>query len=353
LIGWFKDRLNQFLPEHRRLTKEQAPYANILLIGATNRAEALDAALLRPGRFDRVLHFGLPGLSGRRELIDYFLENKAHTIELDTDSVRNELAAATLGYSPASLERLFDEALLLALRSERTSLSVPDVHTARLEIEVGLPEPIDYPADEKRTIAVHEAGHATMAHLVGKGRRLEMLSIIKRREALGFLAHRLIDERHTQRRSELIALIQISLGGMVAEELFFGESGTGPGGDLSSATHVAAEMVGSLGLGGSLVSFRALDNGPLGGNLVAKVLADPPGRAAVEKILSDNKGEVGRLLAQNRHVVEALRDALLSRHELIGDEILDVIRAAETNQSTGEGVGIIDLRGAEEGISSR
>ncbi len=344
LVGRFKDLVNQFLPEHRRFSKQVAPYANVLLIAATNRAEALDAALLRPGRFDRSLHFGLPSLSGRRELIDYFLGSKAHTSELDTDQARNELASATLGYSPASLERLFDEALLLALRAERPSLSTEDVHIARLEIEIGLPEPIDYPAEEARTIAVHEAGHATMAHLVGKGRRLEMLSIIKRKEALGFLAHRLIDERHTQRRSELIALIQISLGGMVAEELFFGESGTGPAGDLSAATQVAAEMVGSLGLGGSLVSFRALDNGPLGGNLVAKVLADVQGRASVESILAENKGDVGRLLAQNRHIVEALRDALLTRHELIGDEILDVIREAETAR-TGDAVAIIDLRG--------
>lgn len=343
-IGRLKDLVNQFLPEHRRFAKQAAPYANVLLIAATNRAEALDAALLRPGRFDRSLHFGLPGLTGRRELIDYFLGSKAHTAALDTDQMRNELASATLGYSPASLERLFDEALLLALRAERSCLSTEDVHIARLEIEIGLPEPIDYPVDEARTIAVHEAGHATVAHLVGKGRRLEMLSIIKRKEALGFLAHRLIDERHTQRRSELIALIQISLGGMVAEELFFGESGTGPAGDLSAATQVAAEMVGSLGLGGSLVSFRALDNGPLGGNLVAKVLGDGQGRASVERILAENKEEVARLLAQNRHIVEALQDALLTRHELIGDEILEVIRDAEATRGAVDTLEIIDLR---------
>ena len=346
LAGRLKDLVNQFLPEHRRFTKQSAPYANILLIAATNRAAALDAALLRPGRFDRSLHFGLPGLSGRRELIDYFLESRSHAAELATERVRDELASATLGYSPASLERLFDEALLQALRAERSCLSLEDVHVARLEIEVGLPEPIDYPADEERTIAVHEAGHATVAHLVGKGRRLEMLSIIKRKEALGFLAHRLIDERHTQRESELISLIQISLGGMVAEELFFGESGTGPAGDLASATQVAADMVGSLGLGGSLVSYRALDGGPLSGNLVAKVLADPQGRAAVETILSENKREVGRLLAQNRHIVETLSEALLTRHELIGDEIVDVILTAEKTVETPGTVEFIDLREA-------
>jgi ATP-dependent Zn protease len=345
LTGWFKDIVNRFLPEHRRLTKQPAPYANVLLIGATNRADALDPALLRPGRFDRVLHFALPGLSGRRELIDYFLSSRSHAPELGSDPTRNELASATLGYSPASLERLFDEALLLALRSDRTELTLEDVHIARLEIEVGLPEPIEYPEDEQRTIAVHEAGHATVAYLVGKGRRLEMLSMIKRRQALGFLAHRLVEERHTQRRSELIALIQIALGGMVAEELFFGESGTGPASDLASATQIAAEMVGSLGLGGSLVSFRALDSGPLGGNLVAKVLSDREGRAAVDGLLAENKEEVGRLLAQNRHIVAALRDALLTRHELIGDDILEVIHGADAGGASDEQIEIIDLRG--------
>jgi ATP-dependent Zn protease len=172
-----------------------------------------------------------------------------------------------------------------------------------------------------------------------------MLSMIKRRQALGFLAHRLVEERHTQRRSELIALIQIALGGMVAEELFFGESGTGPASDLASATQIAAEMVGSLGLGGSLVSFRALDSGPLGGNLVAKVLSDREGRAAVDGLLAENKEEVGRLLAQNRHIVAALRDALLTRHELIGDDILEVIHGADAGGASDEQIEIIDLRG--------
>ncbi len=342
LSGWFKERLNRLLPPHLQLRKQAPPYSNLLLIAATNRASALDPALMRPGRFDRVLHFGLPGRAARRELIDYFLESKAHEPEIDEDRPRDDIASATLGYSPASLERLFDEALLLALRDGRTALAMADVHRARLEIELGLPEPIDYPQDEAETIAVHEAGHATVAFLVGKGRKLEVLSIVKRRDALGFLAHRLQEERHTQRRSELLALVQIALGGMVAEELFFGESGTGPAGDLASATGICAELVGSLGLGGSLVSFRALDAGAFGGNLTAKVLADTKGRQAIEEILSDSKEKVTELLTQHVHIVEGLRDALLERHELIDEEILEVIHRVE---AAAAGDLVVDLRG--------
>ncbi len=338
VANWFREKINLYLPEHRQLKAPPTPYSNVLLIGATNRADALDRALLRPGRFDRVFTFNPPGRTGRRELIDYFLDRKAHEAALDEETRREELVSATLGYTPASLERLFDEALLFALRDGRDAMSVTDLHRARIEVELGLPEPLDYPEDERRTIATHEAGHATIAYLVGKGRRLEVLSIIKHREALGFLAHRLEEERHTQRASELTALLQISLGGIAAEELIFGESGTGPAGDLASATSLAAEMVGSLGLGGSLISYRALDSGPLGGNLVARVLGDGDGRKRVEEILDTNKRAVDQMLAANVRILEGLRDALLERHELYDQEILDVIHAAEQAPET-----VIDL----------
>ncbi len=332
--AWFRAKVNLFLPAHSQLRSPVPKYSNLLLIAATNRAADLDPALMRPGRFDRVFHFGLPGHTARRDLIEYFLSTKAHVEEAGSESVHREIASATLGYTPAMLERLFDEALLIALRDGRTALTREDVRKARFEIELGLPEEQDSPDHELETIATHEAGHATVAYLVGKGRKLEVLSIVKRREALGFLAHRLNEERHTQKRSEMEVMIQIAMGGMVAEEIYFGESGSGPAGDLTAATSAAVEMVGSMGLGGSLISFRALDPGAFGGNLVAQVLADNHGRRAVEDILSDQKQRTTRLLGANRHILEALRDALLERRELVDHEILDVIHAAESRRLT-------------------
>jgi ATP-dependent Zn protease len=161
---------------------------------------------------------------------------------------------------------------------------------------------------------------------------MELLSIVKRKDALGLLAHTEIEERFTRRRSESLALIQIALGGMVAEELFFGESGTGPAGDLAAATGIAVELVGSLGQGGSLVSFRTVDAGLVGGNLAAQVLGDDRARAAVDRMLEDQKAVVTALLKDNRHLVAALRDALLIHEELVTREIAEVLAEAETRQ---------------------
>jgi cell division protease FtsH len=299
-----------------------------LLIGATNRADMLDPALLRPGRFDRSLHFGLPARRQRRELIDYFLGSKAYDDTMD-ETAREDLAAATMGYSPAALERLFDEALLFALRDERQRLGIEDVRRARMDTEIGLAEPTDYTPEERETIAVHESGHAVVAHLVGTGRKLDVLSIVKRKDALGLLAHSATEERYTRRRTETLALIQIALGGKVAEELFFGEAGTGPGADLAAATGLAVELVGSLGQGGSLVSFRAADAGPFAGDLVNRVLADDRARDAVERILDEQHAIVHTLLRDNRHLIEALRDALLEREELVNREIIEVLTEAK------------------------
>lgn len=337
---------NRYLPPDRQIKTKKPAFANILLIGATNRAEALDPALIRPGRFDRVLTFGLPGLADRRELIQYFLSHKAHEPALDEDELQDSLAAATMGYTPAALERLFDEALFVAMRNGRRALSHGDMKRAQMEVEIGLPNPVDYPPEERKRIATHEAGHATVAYLAGKTRTLEVLSIIKRRDSLGLLAHRDNEERFTQTETEMKALLQIAMGGMVAEEIFFGETSTGPAGDLAAATQLAADMVGSFGLGGSLISFRALDAGVVGGNLVAKVLSDPKARKIIDLLLNDAKHQANRLLVDHRYLVEALRDALCEHEELIGDEILEVLRTAE-QRALDEGRVVVDLRAPE------
>lgn len=340
---------NRFLPMNRQLKTTASPYANILLIGATNRADSLDPALLRPGRFDRVLHFGLPGRQDRHELVDYFLGRKAHVADLDNPVDRDDIAAATIGYTPAALERLFDEALLQALRDDRRQLNRDDVRQAQLEVEIGLPNPVEYSEEERLTIATHEAGHAAMAYLVGSSRTLELLSIIKRRESLGFLAHRDSEERFTQRATEMKAMLKISFGGMVAEEIFFAESGTGPAGDLAAATKLAVDMVGSYGLGDSPVSFRAANGGAFAGDFVAQVLGDPKARKAVDRLLADAKHDATRILADHRYLIEALRAALLEREELDGDAILAVIRDAESQALAGRRA-LVDLRSRDPRI---
>ena len=328
--NWMKDIVNLFLPATAQLKKRKQDYSNVLIIGATNRADSLDPALLRPGRFDRVLYFDLPSRAGRRDLVDYFLERRSHDPEMDLEERRDELASMTLGYSPAMLEHVLDEAIVWAIRDGRREITWRDVQRARLTEEIGLGQPVAYTDHERELIATHEAGHAAAAYLCSKDRKLEVLSIIKRRSALGLLAHSDVEERYTKRKSELLATLKVMLGGMAAEEIFFGESGTGPSSDLTAATSLAAQMVGSYGMGNSLISFEAVTGGPHGSpNIVAKVMSNEDSRREVDELLRRQKAEAVALLEENRDLVEALRDALLEREELLGDEILSVLETTK------------------------
>jgi cell division protease FtsH len=338
LHGFVVDRLNNWLPDQRQLSRRRSTPANVLLIGATNRADDLDPALLRPGRFDRSIHFDLPSRTGRREIIDYYLDRKAHTPELDRADRRDALAAMTSGYSPVMIEHLFDEGLVWALRDERSAMTWADVQQAKFTEEIGLKQPVEYTEDEKCRIATHEGGHAVVAHLVSD-RNLEVLSIIKRRGALGLLAHSDSEERFTRTEEELKGLMAIAFGGMVAEELAFGSASTGPAGDLSYATQLAAQMVGSFGMGGTLVSYDAVESGPMTAGIVAKVLSNDAARKRVEVLLVEAKETARRRLSENRHLVEALVGSLLEHNELVGDEITDVLERAARQGPTARPAG--------------
>ena len=144
LRSWITDAVNAWLPPGRHLSKASHAPANILVIGATNRAADLDPALLRPGRFDRSIYFGLPSRSGRRDILDYYLDRKSHEPELDDPESRETLAAMTAGYSPVMIEHVLDEALVWALRRGADRLSWDDIQHAKMTEEIGLAQPVEY-----------------------------------------------------------------------------------------------------------------------------------------------------------------------------------------------------------------
>jgi cell division protease FtsH len=350
----FLNAVNLLLPLDRQFKAAKPQRPNILLIAATNRADSLDPALLRPGRFDRALAFEAPDKAGRRALIDHFLKTKAHHADELDDEHRDALAAVTQGYTPVRIEHLLDEALVNAIRRGDRAMSWKDVEHARLVIDVGLGQPVGYTEHEKRLIATHEAGHATAAWLVAPHRRLEVLTIIKRREALGLLAHGDAEDVYTRSRAEMLALIQIAMAGQCAEEIFFGDVSTGPGGDLLYATHVAAQMVGAAGMTDSLVSFAAVQGAALSDtNIVGRVLGDAVARAKVEELLQEQKIAIKGRLEAEPYLVAALRDALLERHELIGHEIGDVLQGArDAAAASAKPPSVIDLRDARRPLGS-
>ena len=195
------------------------------------------------------------------------------------------------------------------------------------------------PAPAALSFATHEAGHATVAWIVAPERSLEVLSIIKRSSALGLLAHSEPEERYTRTKRDIESLIRIAMGGLVAEEVFFGDTSTGVAGDLQAATEAAAQMIGSFGMGGSLISLDAArGGGPV--NVVAKVLSDEVSRTRLDAVLDQAREEVRTLISAHFYLVEALRDALLEREELIGGEITDVLIRAES----GHAAPVVDLR---------
>jgi ATP-dependent Zn protease len=322
------DLINRYLPEGHHLHKPAVVPANVLVVGATNRKDDLDPALIRPGRFDRTIYFGLPGRRARADIIAYYLGKKAHGPDLDAHDAADVVAGMTFGYSPASLERLTDEALVIALTHGRSAMTMSDVAEAKMLVELGVTDETIYTPDERDRVATHEAGHATVAYFVGQTRQLDVLSIVKRRDSLGLLQHSDTEERFTKSSEEMHALLQICMGGMVAEEHWFDEVSTGPASDLAAATAIGAQMIGACGMGSSLISVAAAGNGYLEGSLVDKVLGDKNARAELDALLMGSCDGAKEIVTTHPEVVEALRDALLEHDELVGPEITDVIEAA-------------------------
>ena len=321
------DLLNRYLPDQAKLKKGAVIPANVLVVGATNRKDDLDPALIRPGRFDRTIYFGLPGRRARADIIGYYLDRKAHDADLDEHGAVDLIAGMTFGYSPAALERLMDEALVIALTHGRSAMTVADVAEAKMIVELGVTDETVYTPDERDRVATHEAGHATVAYFVGQTRQLDVLSIVKRRDSLGLLQHSDTEERFTKSREEMHALLQIAMGGMVAEERWFAEVSTGPASDLAAATSMGAQMVGACGMGNSLISVAAAGNGYHAGSIVDKVLGDENARAELDELLAGSRDAAKAIVEAHPEVVEALREALLERDELVGSEITDVIES--------------------------
>ena len=300
----------------RRRLKKKTPTYNILVIGATNRADALDPALLRPGRFDRRLHVGLPDKEGRKDIADYYLQKVRHE-DVDLE----KLAKATVGYSPARIKNVINEALIFALQDGRDALGWPDIWAAKLTDEIGLKQPVEYNEEEKIKIATHEAGHAVASwYLEREELQMQVITIIKRENALGLVSYQEKEERYVRTRSDVVARIKTALAAGAAEKIWFGETTTGVSADLRQATWAAATMVGLFGMGRELYSLGTLPN-ELTGSSIGSLLRDGEVREEANKILAEAREEIEALLREKSEIVEGVRDALLEREEILGEEI--------------------------------
>ena len=330
--GWGKfknkmiDRVNLLLPPARAIPRPKLKAANVLVFAATNRADGLDPALMRPGRFDRTIHFDLPPRTDRIAIADYYLNKKSHDPSVSAVGI----ADRTAGYSPVRIERLLDEALIIALRDGRKALTVEDLVEAQLITEVGLAQDVGYHPEERRRIAIHEAGHAVIAVLVG--REVRVASILRRSSSLGLVAHDDGEERHLRTPSEMRDLIVVALGGRAAEIQEFGEASTGIASDLAAATDIAAQLIGLVGAGDSLLSLEAAQM-HMAVNMAAKVFADVRSRVQADEMLNAAADRSACMLLEHRTALLAVADALIQYDELAGDLVHEIV--ADTVSNTG------------------
>jgi cell division protease FtsH len=311
------------------LGRPKVPHYNVMVIGATNQASTLDPALLRPGRFDRKLHVGLPGGPGREDILQYYLDKVPHE-QVDT----GRLARATYGFTPAQIKNLVNEALIFALVDGRDKLSFADLWQAKVTEEIGLKEPAQTSARDRQMTAFHEAGHAVLAYVLELDDQIQVASIIKRRDTLGVVYRTPLEERHTELSEDMRRDIVVALGGLAAEEIWFGDTTTGPSADLRHATRQACIMLGLLGMGDNLISYGVLPQNGFSDGPIGAILSNPDNRKAIGELLASCKREAVELLKVNEPAIRALAERLLEKDEVAGEELEELMQAKAVARAT-------------------
>src|SRR4029077_9009155 len=238
-----------------RIPPLKAPSSNILFIGATNRPNVLDEAVIRPGRFGRQIVFLTPNREARKDIAALYFDKKQHDPSLDTPERRDEFARVTEGYSPADIEQVLSLALLYAFEDGRDTFFWKDIREAMGNVEAGLLIPVEYTERDRIAVARHELGHAVASHFFERDRSHVRLSIRRRAdpkaggEIGGYHKSLPAEDEWLTFRSQLAARLRAMLGAIASEHVFYGENTTGVTGDLIQATGVATTMVGIVGMG--------------------------------------------------------------------------------------------------------
>jgi cell division protease FtsH len=289
---------------------------NVIVMGATNAAEGiLDAALMRPGRFDRKLYIDRPNLTEREELFRYYLSKVQHDPDLDV----GRLARKSVRKSPAEIENMIKESALIAMRRGGEQVEYPDISKAVERIELGIEHRKNMTPHERESVAFHEAGHLVILYLLHPTDDVFKASIIARGGALGVVYHAPREEYHLETRDMLIAQIKVSLAGYVAEKLRYGVTATGVSSDFKAAMHYAHVMVWAVGMGeGFLGDYSAIPEQHLSEAVKQRLNAE------TERILKECYDDTVRVMKKHWKIIDRFVKELLEKEELDYDEI-DVV----------------------------
>jgi cell division protease FtsH len=307
------------------------PHEAVVVLAATNRPDVLDAALLRPGRFDRKVTLDLPDKKARRAILDIHSAD----VPLANDVDLNRIAALTVGFSGADLENLINEAALLSGRENRETVNMETLLNARDKVVLGSKRELIIGDEEKNLVAHHEAGHALVASLLPTADPLDKVTIIPRGRSLGATEQIPEEEHYNLRQSYVRDRIGVMLGGRVAEQLVFGEVSSGAEEDLKQATRLARHMVTHWGMSEKLgpVAFRRGEEHIFLGREMtqqrdfsehtAQIIDDE-----ISNLLKHIEQDITALLEQHRAQLESLASALLEKETLEAEEIQEILNSA-------------------------
>jgi len=312
--------LNQLLTEMDGFGANEG----IIIIAATNRADVLDPALLRPGRFDRQVTVNLPDVKGREEILEVHARNK---ILAPSVTLKN-LAKRTPGFSGADLENLLNEAALLAVRSNKEQITMKEIDEATDRVLMGpAKKSKKYTEAERRMVAFHEAGHVVLGLKLNDANDVQKVTIIPRSYAGGYAMMIPKEERYTSTRKELIEQITGLLGGRVSEELNFGEVTTGAHNDFEKATKIARSMVTEYGMSdlgpvqleqqeGGVFLGRDYNKSRNFSNEVAHEID-----LEMRKIINECYENARKILSDNKSLVTLIAETLLEYETLTKEQI--------------------------------
>jgi cell division protease FtsH len=323
--------LNQLLAEMDGFD----PSTGVVVMAATNRPEVLDPALLRPGRFDREVEIPLPNQAERAAILKVHAAGKHLAPDIDFEAV----ARATPGFSGADLANLINEAAIVAVRAERDVIFARDIDEARDRVLLGRRDASNaLLPDEKHSVAVHESGHALVAHYSEHADPVAKVTILPAGRALGVTEQLPIDERHLYPESYLLDSLAVRLGGRASENLVIGEASTGAANDLSSATQLAVKMVTEWGLSPVLgpIGYASDSPGYLSGPQLGQERPYAEGTQQVidqevGRLLSEAEERAQRLLSDHRAALDAVIAALLEKETISGDELTEIVNRIQTS----------------------
>jgi ATP-dependent Zn protease len=337
LSGLKKPRgfINRHVRRALGMRPKPPPKYRILVMMATNMPQALDEALLRPGRLDRIYKVGYPSKDGRKRTYEGYLDKVEHDL---TDAEVEKLAVITPYATGATIKDLVNEALIVAIRNGRDRIQWRDVLVAKQLKELGPPEDVEYIERERHAVAVHEACHAVVAHRTRKHLQIDLATIEKGGTYLGMVSSIKPEDQFTRWRSEYEADIQVSLASLAGERVFFdGDSSSGVSGDLESATTLATLMEGYWGMGSTVASHGVTHSIGVGGG--GKPTGDDEHEREllrtnalgqrIEANLARLLDETAVLVRRERHLILAVAHALERHKTLSGEDVVAVIDGTE------------------------